>query len=90
MFKWPMKAATCIGVRPDCGQSRQRYSRAPAPPRSAWAGGERAGGSGWHVYLCDSLDGGTAFHQQLHDFDAVFLAGNVQWGETVLRKRQPG
>lgn len=23
MFKWPMKAATCIGVRPDCETKRQ-------------------------------------------------------------------
>lgn len=30
MFKWPMKAATCIGVRPDCETKRQQfYSSAP-------------------------------------------------------------
>lgn len=30
MFKWPMKAATCIGVRPDCGTKQQQfYSSAP-------------------------------------------------------------
>lgn len=25
MFKWPMKAATCIGVRPDCGTKQQQF-----------------------------------------------------------------
>lgn len=40
------------------------------------------------LYLCDSLDGSPIFHQQFHDFDAVFLAGNVQWSKTVLCKRQ--
>lgn len=40
------------------------------------------------VYLGDRLDGSPVFHQQLHDFDAVFLAGNVQWSKAVLCKRQ--
>lgn len=42
------------------------------------------------VYLCHGLDGSPVFHQQLHDFDAVFLAGNVQGGKAVLCKRQSG
>lgn len=25
MFKWPMKAATCIGVRPDCETKQQQF-----------------------------------------------------------------
>lgn len=41
-----------------------------------------------HVYLGDRLDGSPIFHQQLHDFDAIFLAGNVQWSKAVLCKRQ--
>lgn len=44
--------------------------------------------AGTLFYLCYSLDWSPIFHQQFHDFDAVFLAGNVQWSKTILCKRQ--
>lgn len=107
MFKWPMKAATCIGVRPDCGTKQQQfYSSAlgalgllqinkTSGEDRRWVRGRgrhQRGNVWWEAetlfYLCYSLDWSPIFHQQFHDFDAVFLAGNVQWSKTILCKRQ--
>lgn len=37
MFKWPINAATCIGVRPDCETKREQfYSSARAQGRGCF------------------------------------------------------
>lgn len=48
IFRWPMKAATCIGVRPDCGTNDSSFTalhrRAAASPRDYRVRTEGAGG----------------------------------------------
>lgn len=42
----------------------------------------------WHfrcvAYLCNGLDRGSVFDQQLHHFHSVLLTGYVQWSESIL------
>lgn len=39
------------------------------------------------LYLCDGLDRGSIFDQQLHHLHSVLLTGDVQWRKAILEEK---
>ena len=40
-----------------------------------------------HWYLCCGLDGCSILQQKFNDLDSVLLAGNMKWGESILKQQ---
>lgn len=93
-----MKAATWIGVRPDCTENTDRQQKCRQKqvlfqlPHKRIRGEVKAAQPcsaserGSALYLSDSLDGSSMFQQELHHFGSVLLAGDVERSETVLHR----
>lgn len=77
MFSWPMKAATWMGVRPDCRHTNTVIWAEEATRRLNENVGKEPN-------LRHGLDGRPVFEQELHHLRSVLLAGDVQRRETVL------
>lgn len=81
MFSWPMKAATWMGVRPDCRHTNTVIwadEATRSPNREREANDEK------EPNLRHGLDGRSVFEQELHHLGSVLLAGDVKRRETVL------
>lgn len=42
-----------------------------------------------HWYLCCGLNGCSILQQKFNDLDSVLLAGNMKWGESILKQQTP-